>query len=176
MTHAGAVITVAGAQASNAAGLVYVSAYALAEGESVLDINSRFPARRLGPALRPVAFSTGTGQPAIELYLRREEFRDVIAADLPAQITTVLACSQRPITAAALEERGHVAAWRTLPSWYAVATAGRVIEPEGQRFMAQRAGSRTVDVEGSHAVALSQPRAVAGLIRTAVTTLAGRSR
>jgi pimeloyl-ACP methyl ester carboxylesterase len=62
-----------------------------------------------------------------------------------------------------------VAAWRVLPSWYVVATADHMIHPHAQRFMAQRAGADTVELDASHAVAMSQPEAVAGHVRRAVT-------
>jgi pimeloyl-ACP methyl ester carboxylesterase len=166
--YGGAVITVAGARMRNAVGLVYVSGYALAEGESAVDINGRFPAGRLGPALRPATFSTGADRPAIELYLKREAFREAFAADLPERVATVLAAGQRPITAAALEERAPAAAWRTLPSWYLVATADQALHPEAQRVMAKRAGATTVEVDASHAAPLSRPAEVAQLVGNAV--------
>ena len=58
-------------------------------------------------------------------------------------------------------------AWRTLPTWFVVATADRAIHPDAQRFMANRAGAETIEVDASHAVAPSQPVAVAAHIRTA---------
>ena len=58
-------------------------------------------------------------------------------------------------------------AWRSKPSWYLVATNDRMIPPDAQRAMSKRAGSTVVEVEGSHAVYVSQPQAVASLIETA---------
>lgn len=166
-SYGGAVITVAGAQADNVVGLVYIAAFAVDEGESALDVAGRFPQSRLLMALRPVTFSTGCGEPGMELYIKRDAFSEVFAADLPTSVTAVLAVIQRPITAATLEEKARAAAWKALPSWYAVATADQVIHLDAQRFMARRAGARTVEVNASHAIALSQPGAVADLIRTA---------
>jgi pimeloyl-ACP methyl ester carboxylesterase len=165
--YGGAVITVAGAAAPNVVALVYVAGYALDEGESCLDVVARFPASRLHPALRPATYRTGSGRLAVELYLRADAFADVFAADLPLATTSVGALAQRPIAAAALEEPAPAAAWRTLPSWYVVATADRAIHPDAQRFMAGRAGSHATEVDASHAVALSQPDAVGGVIRAA---------
>ncbi|GGS84710.1 alpha/beta fold hydrolase [Nonomuraea spiralis] len=71
--------------------------------------------------------------------------------------------------AAAFEEGSPVASWKTLPSWYVVATADQAIHPAAQRFTAERAGADTIEVDASHAIALSRPAAVAGHIRTAVT-------
>jgi pimeloyl-ACP methyl ester carboxylesterase len=166
-SYGGAVITVAGAQATNVVGLVYIAAYAVDEGESAVDINGRFPQTRLGLALRPVTFTNGRGALAVELYIKGDAFQAVFAADLPEPLTTVLAATQRPITAAALEGRPEAVAWRTLPSWYMVATRDQALHPQAQRFMAQRADALTVEVDASHLVMLSQPAAVAELIRTA---------
>jgi len=165
--YGGAVITVAGARSANAVGLVYVSGYALDEGECVVDIDRRFPSIRFGPSLRPATFAGGDCALGVELYVKQDVFAAVVAADLPAQLAAVLAVSQRPIAAAALEGPCSAAALKTIPSWYAVATADQVIHPETQRFMAHRAGAQTIEVEASHAIALSQPAAVAELIRTA---------
>ncbi|MEO3853668.1 alpha/beta hydrolase [Acrocarpospora sp. B8E8] len=166
-SYGGVVITQAGAQAGNVVGLIYVTAFALEEGESVLDLAGRFPDSLLGQALRPAAFRTGDGQEAMELYLRTDRFASVFAADLPERLTSVVAAAQRPIAAVAFEESSPGASWKTLPSWYVVATADQAIHPAAQRFMAERAGADTIEVDGSHAITLSQPAAVAGHIRTA---------
>ncbi len=77
--------------------------------------------------------------------------------------------AQRPLGAAAFEETASAAAWRTKPSWALIAGADRAINPEVERFGAKRAGATVVELEGaSHAVAVSRPEAVAGLIRDAV--------
>jgi hypothetical protein len=49
-----------------------------------------------------------------------------------------------------------------------VATSDKAIPPDAERHMASRAGAQTIEVEASHSIALSQPTAVADLIRTAV--------
>jgi pimeloyl-ACP methyl ester carboxylesterase len=81
--YGGAVITVSGSAAANVAGLVYVAAFALDEGESALDITGRFPGSQLLPALRPAAFPGLDGDPAVELYIDQEAYPRVFAADLP---------------------------------------------------------------------------------------------
>ena len=60
-------------------------------------------------------------------------------------------------------------AWRSKPSWYLVATDDRMIPPAAQRAMAKRAGATVVETAGSHAIYVSQPAAVADLIRKAAT-------
>jgi pimeloyl-ACP methyl ester carboxylesterase len=168
--YGGAVITAAGAATANVVGLVYVAAVAPAEGESLLDIAGRFPDTLLGAALRPAPFATvGAG---VELTLTADRYRDVFAADLPERVTSVAAVAQRPIAAAAFEQHATVAAWRTLPSWFVVAAADHLIHPDAQRFMARRAGADTVEVDASHAVALSRPAEVARHIDTAARATA----
>jgi pimeloyl-ACP methyl ester carboxylesterase len=96
-------------------------------------------------------------------------FPDVFAADVPRELTEFLAIAQRPLAAAAFEEPAPAAAWKTKPSYGLVPTADTTINPDVHRFGYTRAGMTLVEVEGaSHAVALSQPRAVADLIRQAV--------
>lgn len=72
------------------------------------------------------------------------------------------AAAQRPTTAAAFAEKSPATEWKTAPSWCIVATADKVIPPEGQQFMARRAGAHTIAIPASHAIALTQPAAVAG--------------
>jgi pimeloyl-ACP methyl ester carboxylesterase len=166
-SYGGAVTTVAAALAGNVVGLVYVTAFALDEGESVLEVSARFPESALAAALRPAVCPERDGQSIVELYIDRDAFPGVFAADLPTQEAAVAAATQRPIAAAALEERASAAAWKTLQCWYVVATADRVIHPDAQRFMAARAAARPLEVDASHAVATSQPELVADLIQEA---------
>ena len=166
--YGGAVITVAGAAATdNVVGLVYVAAVAPAEGESLLDIAGRFPDTPLGDALRPVPSPTVNVGAGAELTLDTVRYRDVFAADLPERVTAVAAVAQRPISVAGFEQRAPVAAWRTVPSWFVIAAADHLIHPEAQRFMARRIGADTVEVDASHAVALSRPVEVARHIHAA---------
>jgi pimeloyl-ACP methyl ester carboxylesterase len=165
--YSGAVITVAGALADNAAGLVYVAGFAPAEGESCVDVARAHPRTALADALRPATFHTPHGEPAIELSIDASAFRDVYAADLAPRRAALMAAAQRPVAAAALEEKASVAAWHSLPSWYLVATADRAVHPDAQRAMARRAGSVTIEVDASHSVAVSQAAAVAALVESA---------
>ena len=106
--------------------------------------------------------------------VRPDAFAAAFAADLPEGMTDVLAVVQRPITVAALDAAAPVAAWRTLPSRYVVATADRATHPDAQRFMAARAGALTVEVDASDAVALSCPAAVAAELRAAALAMRTR--
>jgi pimeloyl-ACP methyl ester carboxylesterase len=166
-SYGGAVTTVVGASVQNVVGLVYVAAFVLDIGESVIGTRRLFPDTLLAHALRPAGFRDRNREPAADLYLKLDAFHATFAADMPAAGSAVAAVSQRPIAAAALDEAAQAAGWKTLPAWYLVATADCVIHPETQRFMARRAHASTVEVDASHSVARSQPAAVAELIRTA---------
>ncbi|GAB3972289.1 alpha/beta hydrolase [Actinoallomurus acanthiterrae] len=167
-SYGGAIITVAGA-AENVVGLVYVAAYVPEEGESLGELQGRFPASPLGDNLRQATYPVEGRDPAVEVTIAAEAFPEVFAADVPAEVTKVLAVAQRPLAAGAFTETAATAAWKTKPSWALVAAADQAINPEVERFGAERAGATIVEVEGaSHAVAVSRPKDVADLIRTAV--------
>ena len=166
-SYGGAVISVAGASTPNAVGLVYVAAFALDKGESFGEIFGRFGDTPLVGAVRPSHYPLADGETAVELTIAPELYREAFAADLSEDVTRILAVSQRPF-AAIFEDRADAAAWKTLPSWYAVATSDNAIPPDAERHMAMRAGAQTIEVDASHSIALSQPKAVADLIRTAV--------
>ncbi|CAM5580139.1 Alpha/beta hydrolase OS=Streptomyces alboniger OX=132473 GN=CP975_02650 PE=4 SV=1 [Streptomyces alboniger] len=167
-SYGGAVISVAGA-AENVAGLVYVAAYVTEEGESLGELQDRYPLSPLGSNLVEHRYPVEGAEPAVEFTIATEAFPEIFAADVPAEKTRVLAVAQRPLTAAAFTEKAAVAAWRSKPSWALVATADQAINPDVQRFGAERAGATTVEVEGaSHAVAVSRPKEVADVIREAV--------
>ncbi|MET7975049.1 alpha/beta hydrolase [Streptomyces mirabilis] len=167
-SYGGAVITVAGT-AQNVVGLVFVAAYVLEEGESLGELQGRFPDSPLGSSLKQATYPVEGGDPAVEVTIVPEAFPAVFAADVPADVTKVLAVAQRPLAAGAFTETATAAAWKTKPSWALVAAADQAINPEVERFGAKRAGATILEVEGaSHAVAVSRPKLVADLIRDAV--------
>jgi pimeloyl-ACP methyl ester carboxylesterase len=166
-SYGGAVISVAGASTPNAVGLVYVAAFALDEGESFGEIFGQFGDTPLVGAVRPGTYPLAGGETAVELTIAPELYREAFAADLSEDVTRVLAVMQRPF-AAIFEDRARAAAWKTLPSWAVVATADNAIPPDAERHMARRAGAKTIEVDASHSIALSQPDAVVSLIQTAV--------
>jgi pimeloyl-ACP methyl ester carboxylesterase len=163
-SYGGAVITVAGSS-DKVVGLVYVAGVAPDEGESVNDLQGRFPSLAMGPLVQPVALPDGNA----ELTIDPARFPDVFAADLPAADATFRAISQRSISATAFDDPATAAAWRTTPSWAVFGTADRPVAPALQRFAYDRAGSTVIEVEGaSHLIMISQPDIVAGVIREAV--------
>ncbi len=144
--------------------LVYVASFCLEEGESTGELAGRFPGNELGPALRPVPVAGPDGGTVSDLYIRQEKFREVFAADVPEEVAELMAVTQRPVVADALEEKATQAAWKTIPSWNLVTVQDLAVPAQSQRFMAERAKSHTVEIDASHAVTVSQPGAVARLI------------
>jgi pimeloyl-ACP methyl ester carboxylesterase len=109
----------------------------------------------------------------MDLYIKQDRFREVFAADVPSEVAEVMAATQRPIAASALEDRATKAAWHTIPSWTMVTTQDLAIPADSMRFMAERANSSTVEIDASHAVTVSQPGAVAELIDEAARATTG---
>lgn len=169
-SYGGAVIGSAAAQVSNVVGLVYVAAFAPDEGESIGELGAQFPEVALNAALRPA--SVPATEADLELIIDPAAYREAFAADLPEADTVVLATMQRPVKAAAFGVPSGPTAWKTLPSWFAIATGDHAIHPDEERFFAKRAGSIAVEIDASHSVAISQPEAIADLIRNAIGTLA----
>jgi pimeloyl-ACP methyl ester carboxylesterase len=153
--------------------LVYVASFSPEEGESTGELAAKFPGAQLGAALHAVPFAVPDGGTATDLYIRQDMFREVFAADVPRDVADLMAVTQRPIVADALEEKATRTAWKTIPSWTMVTLRDLAIPADSMRFMAGRAGSRTVEIDASHAVTVSQPGAVAELIEEAARATAG---
>jgi pimeloyl-ACP methyl ester carboxylesterase len=157
-SYGGAVITEAGND-PKVAGLVYITAFALDNGESVSALIKDAPPGAPVPPILPPQDGF--------LFLDKAKFRASFAADVDAEKAAFMADSQVPWSVDALSGTISQAAWRTKPSWYLIVTEDKMIPPPAQHFMAKRAGSTVVDVAGSHAIYVSQPNAVAKLIENA---------
>lgn len=166
-SYGGSVMSQAADGLPNVKALVYVASFILEAGESTGELAGKFPGAELGPALDAVPFPLSAGGTGEDLYIKQDEFRRVFAADVPEDVTGLMAATQRPIAAAALEEPATKTAWKTIPSWNLVTTEDLAIPAESMRFMGERANSHTVEIEASHAVTVSQPDAVAALINQA---------
>jgi pimeloyl-ACP methyl ester carboxylesterase len=165
-SYGGPVITVAGSS-DKVAGLVYVAGVVPDAGESVNDLQGRFPSLAMGPLVRPAELSDGT----VEISIDPARFPDVFGADLPADDAAFRAISQRPVAATAFDDPATAAAWRTKPSWAVFGTGDQPVAPELHRFSYNRAGSKVTEVDGaSHLLMVSQPEIVARVIREAVIT------
>lgn len=169
-SYGGLIITNAGTQVENAVGLVYIAAMASDEGEAMLDVAANYPQTAIFSALVPASVVANEAEQ--DVVVDPAKYKDVFAADLSDDLIRILAISQRPFVGAALATPSPAAAWKTLPSWYAVATEDHAIHPDQQRFYATRMGATTIEVEGaSHSVAVSQSGPVADLILSALGTL-----
>ena len=102
------------------------------------------------------------------LMLDKTRFAESFAADVSKDKAAFLADSQVPWGLQAIGGAIGKPAWKTKPSWFSIPTGDRMIPPAAQRLMAKRAGSTVVEVNASHVVQLSQPEAVAAVIRNAV--------
>lgn len=162
-SYGGVVITEAGNDAK-VAGLVYIAAFAPDKGESVSAlIKDPPPGAPVPPILPP---QDGY------LYLDRTQFRASFAADVSDEAAAFMADSQVPWGLDALNGAVSEPAWKSKPSWYLVSTEDKMIPPDAQRAMSKRAGSTVGEVKGSHAVYVSQPKAVAAIIAKAASGVA----
>ncbi|MEU3607663.1 alpha/beta hydrolase [Streptomyces sp. NPDC035033] len=168
-SYGGAVISGAAAGNPNVKALVYVAAFMPDKGESPAELSTKFPGSDLGTALRPVPYTDASGS-GTDLYIQNDKFHSVFAADLPEKQTRLMAVEQRPITAAGFAEKAKAAAWKSIPSWFLVARQDKAIAPDLERFEAERAGSRTVEIDSSHVAMMSHPETVVGLIDEAAET------
>lgn len=161
-SYGGAVITESGTHDA-VAGLAYICAFAPGEGQSVSALLGDAPADAPAPPiLAPVDGF---------LFLDREKFADAFAADVSAPEAAFMADSQVPWGVEALNGAVSDPAWRHKPSSYLVTTEDRMIAPALQRTMAERIGATTSEVSGSHAIYVSQPGVVAGVIAQAARSL-----
>jgi pimeloyl-ACP methyl ester carboxylesterase len=168
-SYAGALITNAATDAASVVGLVFVAAFAPDTDERLGDVAATSKDSLLGTAQVQREYPTGPGgETAPEFLVDPARFREVFAADLPAEQAAVLAATQRPVAAAAFSDPSGPPAWKTLPSWTVVATADKAAGSDLVRSMAQRAGAEIVEVDASHVVMVSQPQAVTELILKAL--------
>jgi pimeloyl-ACP methyl ester carboxylesterase len=166
-SYGGAVITEAGTHPKVSA-LVYIAAFAPDTGESVNTLIADPPPDAPVPPILPPEDGF--------LFLDREKFHASFAGDVSAEEAEFMADSQVPWGVDALGGTISEPAWRSKPSWYLVATEDRMIPPPAQREMSARAGSTVVEVEGSHAIYVSKPEAVAELIEKAASEVSSAAR
>ncbi|NKK75097.1 alpha/beta fold hydrolase [Rhizobium leguminosarum bv. viciae] len=160
-SYGGVVISEAGTD-PKVKSLVYIAAFAPDAGESVSSlIANPVPGAAAPPILPPVDGF---------LFLDKAKFAQSFAADVRPDLAAFMAASQVPWGVGALEGRVTSPAWKAKPSWYLVATDDKMIPPDAQRGMAKRASAKTVEIPGSHAVYVSNPKAVAKIIEEAANS------
>ena len=153
-SFSGMIVTDAGVHPKVSA-LVYVAARAPDAGEDYAALAKGYPTP---PATAGILFDGDEGRLSEEAFLRD------FAGDLPEAKAKVLYAVQEPFQKALLAGKTTQAAWRSKPSYYAVSTEDRTINPDLERFMAKRMGAKTIEVKASHLSLISQPDAITQLI------------
>jgi pimeloyl-ACP methyl ester carboxylesterase len=153
-SFSGMIVTEAGVH-PNVSALVYVAARAPDPGEDYTALAKTYPTP---PATAGIVFDGDEGRLSEEAFLRD------FAGDLPAEKAKVLYAVQEPFQKALLTGKTTQAAWRSKPSFYAVSTEDRTINPDLERFMAKRMGAKTIEVKASHLSMISHPQVITRLI------------
>lgn len=165
-SYGGQIMTALGTDAPNVAGLVYIAAFGLDEGESI------------GALLE----AGGPPSPAIanlrideqgDAWLPEEDFVNHFAGDIDPVKAKVMFAVQQPISGGAFGEVMGVPAWKGLPTWYMVATADEAVPPDAERQFAARMGATTVEVDTGHVAMISHPDEVVKLILQAAESVSG---
>ena len=165
-SYGGAVITAASAGNSKVKALVYIAAFAPEANEVLAGPSANFAPPALNSALVPDA--------AGFLYVDRAKFRDALCKDVPVEDARVAAATQKPINASVFTALVPGAAWKTIPSWYIVASEDQAINPDLERFYAKRIGATTTEIKSSHVPFLSHPNEVVKVIEAAATASMGK--
>jgi pimeloyl-ACP methyl ester carboxylesterase len=171
-SYGGAVITNAANDAKNVVGLVFVAAFAPDEGETLGAVEAGSKDSVLNSALLPRQYPAADGGEATEFYIEPAKAARAFAGDLSDEQAALIAATQRPVSELAFSEANGPPAWKHLPSWTVVATGDKAAGTDVVRSMAERAGAKITEVEGSHVIMVSQPRAVTEVILEAVAAVA----
>ncbi len=152
--------------------LVYIAAFAPAQGEfALLELDPiRFPGSQLLPPalqLRVVDDPNGLAGKNVDGYVAPEHFNTVFAQDVSPEVAADMIAHEHSLAVTANVEPSAAPSWSSTPSWYLVSANDRVIPPASQRFMANRMGAHTSEVEASHASLVSRPTDVVAVVEAA---------
>ncbi|MEH0845656.1 alpha/beta hydrolase [Micromonospora sp. CPCC 205711] len=161
-SYGGQIMTALGTDAPNVAGLVYIAAFGLDNGESLAALLSQGPT--------PPALSHLVTDKQGFMWQPQDDFVQHFAADVDPVRAKVMHSVQQPIAGSAFNDAMGVPAWKSLPSWYLVATQDQAIPPDAQRMFASRMGATTIEVPASHVPMVSHPDEAAQLIKAAAET------
>ena len=162
-SYGGQIMTALGADTPNVAGLVYVAAFGLDEGESLGALLSQGP---VTPALEHM-ISDAQGF----AWLSEDDFVNHFAADVDRAKARVMHAVQQPIAGSAFNDVMGQPAWKSLPTWFLIAKDDEALPPDAERQFAARMGATTVEVPSSHVAMVSHPADVVDLIETAAQTV-----
>jgi pimeloyl-ACP methyl ester carboxylesterase len=159
-SYGGEIITALGTNAPNVIGLVYVAAFALDEGESIQEL------------VNPGAPTPATAHLRVDdqgfAWLPQDDFVNHFAADVDRVKANIMYAVQQPLPLSTFAEKMSSPAWKSLPTWFLVATEDQVIPPDAERAFAQRMGAITEEIQSSHVIMVSHPDRVASLIEKAM--------
>jgi pimeloyl-ACP methyl ester carboxylesterase len=163
-SYGGQIITALGTDAPGVVGLVYIAAFALDEGESLGALLAQGPV--------PPALAHQSVDDRGFVWLAEDDFTNHFAADVDPVTSKVMFAVQQPLASNTFSDAMGVPAWRSLPSWYLIATEDQAIPPPAQQMFAQRMGATTIDVASSHVAMVSHPKDVIRLTEIASDALA----
>jgi pimeloyl-ACP methyl ester carboxylesterase len=162
-SYGGQIVTALGADAPNAAALVYIAAFGLDEGESLGALLGQGPP----PAALAHLFTDSLGF----VWLPEDDFVTHFAADVDPVRARVLHAVQQPLHGSTFNDVMGVPAWKALPSWYLVAQQDQAIPPDAERLFAKRMGATTIEVGSGHLAMVTHPDETARLIEQAVAAV-----
>jgi pimeloyl-ACP methyl ester carboxylesterase len=166
-SYGGQIMTALGTDAPNVVGLVYIAAFGIDQGESLGALLSQGP---VTPALAHLfTDKQGFG------WLSEDDFVHHFAADVDPVKAKAMYAVQQALAGSAFTDVMGVPAWKSLPSWYLVATEDQAIPPDAERLFASRMGATTVEVPSSHVAMVSHPDEVTQLIETAAAAVPAAS-
>lgn len=163
-SYGGQVITALGTDAPNAVGLVYIAAFGIDEGESLGALLSQGP----NPPALAHLFTDKQGFG----WLPEDDYVNHFAADVDPVRARVMHATQQPLAGSTFTDVMGVPAWKSLPSWYLVATEDRAIPPDAERLFANRMGATTIEVASSHVAMVAHPDECSQLITAAAQACA----
>ncbi|MEA2635943.1 MAG: hypothetical protein QOH92_2710 [Chloroflexota bacterium] len=163
-SYGGQIMTALGTDAPNVAGLVYIAAFGLDNGESLGALLSQGPT--------PPALAHQLVDQRGFVWLTEDDFVNHFAADVDPVKARVMYAVQQPLAATGFNEVMGIPAWKTLPSWYLIATDDQALPPAAQRLFAKRMGATVVEIPSSHVAMVSHPRDVVRLTETAAEPIA----
>jgi pimeloyl-ACP methyl ester carboxylesterase len=158
-SYGGQVITALGTDAPNVAGLVYIAAFGIDEGESLGGLLSQGPPT---PALAH-QFIDDDGF----VWLTEDDFVHHFASGVDPVKAKVMYATQQPLAGSAFGDEMEVPAWKSLPSWYMVAQDDQALPADAERMFAERMGATTIEIPAGHLAMVSHSAEVANLIETA---------
>jgi len=164
-SYGGQIMTALGDDAPDVAGLVYIAAFGLDEGESIAALGANGPQPAATANL--IVDEKGFGR------LPQDDFIEHFASDVDPAKAKVMHAAQQPLVVSAFEDVMGAPAWKSIPCWFLVSANDEAIDPDAERMFAKRMEAETVEVQSSHVSMVSHPEVVAKLIDSAAKHVAG---